>query len=304
MNNGALLATEYSNSREIKVMRKISESPLGKEVEYKGTYDAGLLFPINRQVGRSKIGLEGVYAKELPFRGVDIWNCFEVSWLSEFGKPCVRILRLGVPYDSPNIVESKSLKLYLGSFNNSKFVSEEEVLEIIRHDLAINLDAQPYSQLIRLGDHSENIVSPEGICLDDIDIQMDVYEVNANMIKMDDSDEEVTELLYSDLMRSNCLITGQPDWATIVIQYEGKKINHKSLLEYIISFRNHIEFHEQCIERIFTDIMHKSMPKKLTVQGKYTRRGGIDINPIRSTQEVEMLNLISGPINIRRFVRQ
>jgi 7-cyano-7-deazaguanine reductase len=256
--------------------------PLGKSVEYKNTYDASLLCPVSRVIGRKAIGI----ADTPPFYGVDIWNCYEISWLNNKGKPEVRVAELRIPVTSPNIVESKSLKLYLNSFNNSCFINEAEVLAHISRDLKAICGAEIAASLKSV--HSKVVYEePKGQCIDALDIICDNYETNASFLQLEQNAQIVHEMLYSDLLKANCLITNQPDFASVEIEYTGRKINHESLLTYIVSFRNHNEFHEQCAERIYHDIMKYASPQKLTVYARFTRRGGIDINPFRSSQTID-----------------
>lgn len=286
----------------VNFMKADNDNPLGKKVQYADSYDASLLFPIPRNKGRSNIfSQEAIESGELSFKGgYDIWNCYEVSWLSSAGKPEVRIIVFAVPYTSPNLVESKSLKLYLNSFNNTKFKDEQQVLDTIKKDMSEAAGTEIEVQIYKMDDSFyQKVRLPEGKLLDGLDVTLDNYDMGSEMLALDSSDEVVSEKLYSDLMRSNCLVTGQPDWGTVEISYEGKKIDHHSLLKYIISFRNHIEFHEQCVERIFNDIMKKCSPTNLTVYARYTRRGGIDINPMRSTHTINLAG-----IDNTRLVRQ
>ncbi|GAB4166848.1 MAG: NADPH-dependent 7-cyano-7-deazaguanine reductase QueF [Rickettsiaceae bacterium] len=236
---------------------------------------------IPRKIARDQIGLKSTMA--LPFVGVDIWNCYEVSWLNNKGKPEVRILQFAVPYGSDYIAESKSVKLYFNSFNGTRFSDEQKVLEIIQTDLSNITNSQVKVIIKRLDQVADGKLGLfNGTCLDSLDIQIDEYDVNPELLILDFDDEEAEEELYSNLLKSNCLVTNQPDWASVWIKYKGKKIDHASLLKYLVSFRNHSEFHEQCVEHIFCDIMQKCSPSELTVYAKYTRRGGIDINPYRT----------------------
>lgn len=269
----------------------MNNNPLGQKVEYSDNYDPSLLYSIPRNKGRAKIfSSDDIRKDNLTFKcGYDIWNCYEVSWLNENGKPEVRIITLIVPFSSPNIFESKSLKLYLNSFNNTKFADDKNLEKAIRKDLSAAAGAEIEVRMYKLAEFSHKIIIPAGQSLDDIDITMDNYEIDPKILSHDASGEIISEELYSDLLRSNCLVTGQPDWGTISISYQGKKIDHASLLKYIVSFRNHIEFHEQCVERIFNDITKQCSPSKLTVYARYARRGGIDINPMRSSSFVDIL---------------
>lgn len=253
---------------------------LGKKSEYHSHYDASKLFPISRTSKRLELGLD---PKQLPFRGFDLWNHYEVSWLNLKGKPIVAIAELIYDCLSPYIVESKSLKLYFNTLNNTRFASVNEVQSLIAKDLSQSIHADVLVTLRVLG-QEQTPMRPtlEGECLDDLDIECNAYEVAPSSLST--TELEVEETLYSDLLKSNCLVTFQPDWGSVWIQYKGPKINREGLLHYIVSFRNHNEFHEQCVERIFSDILSFCRPNELTVYGRYTRRGGVDINPYRTTK--------------------
>lgn len=256
----------------------LKASHLGKETKYISTYTPELLFPISRQPKRDEINVPN----PLPFYGFDVWNVYELSWLNEQGKPQVAIGVITLPCDTPKIIESKSMKLYFNSLNNTKFLNKETVVETVKKDLsyAAEKTVDVNIQLLHEVEDLRTETFP-GECIDTLDITIEEYLVNPNLLSTEA--DIVTESLYSNLLRSNCLATGQPDWGSVKIEYSGKKINRESLLKYIISFRNHIEFHEQCVERMFMDIMRECQPEQLTIEARYTRRGGIDINPIRST---------------------
>lgn len=259
-----------------------NDSLLGKSVNYCDTYSPSLLFPIRRKEKREEIGIN---EKQLPFHGVDIWNVYELSWLNSKGKPLVAIAELHIPSTSTYLIESKSLKLYFNSLNQTRFSSLKEVEDIINNDLSKAANTHITSKLTLISNfETEVCADPSGECLDNLDIEIDTYEVTPSFLQRTESGI-CEEQLYSNLLKSNCLVTGQPDWATLVIHYIGQKIDHEGLLKYIISFRKHNEFHEQCIERIFVDITEHCSPEKLTVYGRYTRRGGLDINPFRSNWE-------------------
>lgn len=261
----------------------LDHSELGKKSVYEDRYNPKLLFPISRQIKRAEIGIHG---EPLPFFGFDQWTHYEVSWLNEQGKPIVAVAELVYACDSPYIIESKSMKLYFNSFNQTKFKDLATVEATIAKDLSQKIEAPVTVEIRLLHDslESQAYYSFSGTYLDDLDIACDVYSVDANYLTTEPVQAE--EVLYSHLLKSNCLVTGQPDWGSVQISYQGNKINHASLLKYIVSFRNHNEFHEQCIERIFADIMTRCKPQQLTVYGRYTRRGGLDINPYRSTNPV------------------
>ena len=259
-------------------MSHVTQSPLGKVSAYINEYDASLLFPIPRSVKREEIGV----ANPLPFMGVDIWNGYELSWLNQKGKPQVAIAVFQIPADSPNIIESKSFKLYLNSFNQTKLESSAHFADVLRADLSKAVGA---TVLVKLHEPdafpNQKLAELPGFNIDQLDIDVDLYTPQAELLHCDEGDTPKSEILTSNLLKSNCLVTGQPDWASVQIQYVGKPINRESLLRYLISFRNHNEFHEQCVERIFVDIMRACAPLKLAVYARYTRRGGLDINPFR-----------------------
>ncbi|MDR3478188.1 MAG: NADPH-dependent 7-cyano-7-deazaguanine reductase QueF [Gammaproteobacteria bacterium] len=264
------------------------ESPLGKKSSYISHYQPDLLFPIPRQLKRDEIAVPAI----LPFNGVDIWNGFEISWLNIKGKPVVAMGEFIFPCSSPNIIESKSFKLYLNSFNNTPFESLDKVTGIMMRDLSLAAKSPVQVKLTALADFPPTqIQSFSGVNLDLQDIACDTYLVTPDYLITEET--LVSESVFSDLLKSNCLVTGQPDWGSLQIQYTGKKIQHAGLLKYIVSFRNHNEFHEQCVERIFMDILKRCRPEKLTVNARYTRRGGLDINPYRSNESEAM------PANIR-----
>lgn len=259
----------------------MKDIPLGKNVEYKTKYAPEVLFPIERKISRDQFGITQ------SFNGVDIWNCYEVSWLNNSGKPEVRILEIYISSTSEYLVESKSLKLYLFSLNNEKFASEEEVTMTIKNDLDKCLNDKVFV-LMRKMDFFDNqkITKADGVCIDDIEGDFENLDPETQRPKIE-SDEIVHEKLFSNLHKTNCLITSQPDWATFFIEYKGKKISQLSLLQYIVSHRGVDMFHEQSVEKCFQDIMESCNPESLTIYARYTRRGGIDINPIRSTEKIQ-----------------
>lgn len=254
---------------------------LGQQTEYKDSYDASLLFPIARKLNRDDLNID---ESALPFKGEDTWTGYELSWLNQKGKPVVAVAEFIFPATSSHIIESKSFKLYLNSFNQTKFDSMARVQQILTSDLSKAANCDVVVKLFNADDFDCLMPTPfTGTYLDDLDIEVSEYDLNTELLKADASNEIVTETLYSHLLKSNCLITSQPDWASVVIRYTGKKICHESLLKYLISFRNHNEFHEQCVERLFCDIQNKFSMTQLEVFARYTRRGGLDINPYRST---------------------
>jgi 7-cyano-7-deazaguanine reductase len=266
----------------------VSNSELGKKTIYPHRYSADYLYPIARQDKRLEIGID---PDAPPFVGFDCWNHYEVSWLNEKGKPIVAMAEILYDCHSPYIVESKSLKLYFNSFNQFQFKSASELIQTIQNDLEARLKSAVTVTLHPLNSvHTPPIKTAfTGICLDELDIDCSIYTPHPNFLRTENT--IVSESVYSDLLKSNCLVTHQPDWGSVQINYEGNKIDHAGLLRYIVSYRNHNEFHEQCIERIFVDILKRCHPKQLTVYGRYTRRGGLDINPYRSTHAVDVRGL-------------
>ena len=256
---------------------------LGQKTEYASQYDRTLLQPVPRALNRDGLGI----TQNQPFTiGADIWTAYEISWLNEKGLPQVAIADIYLDYQSQNLIESKSFKLYLNSFNQSKFADFNTVQQTMQRDLS---ECAQGDVKVRLNPvvvyDSQKIDHLQGNCIDEQDIEITSYEFNADWLKDCVSDEIVEEKLVSHLLKSNCLITNQPDWGTLHIHYVGKKIDHEKLLRYVVSFRQHNEFHEQCVERIFCDLMYYAKPEKLTVYARYTRRGGLDINPFRSNFE-------------------
>ena len=256
---------------------------LGQKTEYASQYDRTLLQPVPRALNRDGLGI----TQNQPFTiGADIWTAYEISWLNEKGLPQVAIADIYLDYQSQNLIESKSFKLYLNSFNQSKFADFNAVQQTMQRDLSECAQGDVKVRLNPVAVYdSQKIDHLQGDCIDQQDIEITSYEFNADWLKDCVSDEIVEEKLVSHLLKSNCLITNQPDWGTLHIHYVGKKIDHEKLLRYVVSFRQHNEFHEQCVERIFCDLMHYAKPEKLTVYARYTRRGGLDINPFRSNFE-------------------
>jgi len=263
--------------------------PLGKTSTYKDEYDPGLLCPFPRQAKRDEIGVDSA---DLPFEGYDVWNAYEISWLTPQGKPVVAMAEFRFPCTSEFLVESKSFKLYLNSFNQTHFNNFADVAQTLHRDLSaacgepIELDLLPLSALKGRG-----FEGLPGECLDDLDVEIDRYSLDAGLLAGAASgDEVVEETLYSHLLKSNCLVTRQPDWGSVLIRYRGSRIDRAALLRYLVSFRRHSEFHEQCVERIFVDLKRHCRPEQLTVYARYTRRGGLDINPFRSDFERSLPN--------------
>ncbi|SEO40994.1 7-cyano-7-deazaguanine reductase [Luteibacter sp. UNC138MFCol5.1] len=261
-------------------MSSPEHSPLGKTTTYADRYDAGLLFPIPRQGKRDEIGVDGA---DLPFHGVDVWNGYELSWLDMRGKPVVAVAEFRFPATTPNIVESKSFKLYLNSFAQERMAGPDIVHGTLQRDLSAAAGGRAEVWL-RAPNELDGcpLGEPEGQLLDDQDLDFDSYgPPRADFLGTLDGD--ASETVVSHLLRSNCPVTGQPDWGSVQIAYAGRRIDHAGLLRYLVSFRNHTEFHEQCVERIFMDIRARCAPRELSVYARYTRRGGLDINPFRST---------------------
>ncbi|MGA0040854.1 MAG: NADPH-dependent 7-cyano-7-deazaguanine reductase QueF [Pirellulales bacterium] len=271
-------------------------SLLGKPSTYVSHYDPSLLYPMARQPKRDEIGITGA----LPFFGADLWTAYEVSWLNRRGKPEVAIARFTVPAESTHIVESKSLKLYLNSFSSTHFDDPAAVSQRIEHDLSQAFWHQgPVTTRVMVDvatpeSWSRETVGPlEGVLLDVIDVACTAYQPAPDLLSADMHRPAVTESLVTNLLKSNCLVTGQPDWGSLRITYTGPPIDHAGLLQYIVSYRSHNEFHEPCVERIFMDLTRRCRPARLEVYARYTRRGGLDINPWRSSHPV------SAPTHIR-----
>lgn len=255
---------------------------LGKKSTYESLYNPDRLFAIPREIKRNELGITDA----LPFFGVDVWNHYEVSWLNRRGLPQVAIAVLHIPCESPNLIESKSMKLYFNTLNNTRFDSVDAVRETVTADLSKCAGAPIVASLqIVDGAAVAGMKALDGESLDHQDIAIEDFEVKPDVLKTVGG--RVSETVYSNLLKSNCLVTGQPDWGTVSISYEGDRIDREGLLRYIVSFRNHEEFHEQCVERIFLDISRQCAPEKLSVSARYTRRGGIDINPIRTSERIE-----------------
>ncbi len=250
-------------------------SLLGRDAAYPRQFDAGLLYPIPRALGRESLGLA---AGALAFVGIDRWHAYELSWLDARGKPQVATATLQVPAASPNLIESKSLKLYLNSCNANRFDSAEHFRAQVEADLSAAAGAT-----VTLVFGLPPFDAPDAICIDAADLEIETYGPPDATLLRTDTGHEVEEHLHSALLKSNCPVTGQPDWADVFIGYRGPRIDRASLLRYVVSFRDHAGFHEQCVERIFTDLMARCRPQWLSVEARYTRRGGLDINPWRAT---------------------
>ncbi|MCL6407320.1 NADPH-dependent 7-cyano-7-deazaguanine reductase QueF [Dickeya dadantii] len=260
---------------------------LGVRSSYPDKYDPTLLEALPRARGRDLVGLTG---SDLPFDGYDLWTAFELSWLNHKGKPLVGIAEFIIPASSENLIESKSFKLYLNSFNQTRFRDIGEVHATLIKDLSAAANGDVKVTLFPgLTGYPAQIDTLPGINIDELDIEVNDYGFNPDYLQhaVRDKAPVVAETLCSNLLKSNCLVTYQPDWGSVVIKYEGRQIDREALLRYLISFRQHNEFHEQCVERIFNDLKRYCQPEKLTVFARYTRRGGLDINPFRSNFETE-----------------
>ncbi|KQT08856.1 NADPH-dependent 7-cyano-7-deazaguanine reductase QueF [Ramlibacter sp. Leaf400] len=273
-----------------------SGSLLGKPAAYRDQYAPELLYPIPRLAKRQELGITG----QPPFFGADLWTAYELSWLTPRGRPVVAIAHVTVPCETPNIVESKSFKLYLASFSNTRFDSANDVLARLRTDLAEAVwrgSGATGSVGVRLlGPElfdQEQVHELDGMNLDRLDIECTHYMPEPSLLTAAFDEQPVQEVLVSNLLKSNCLVTGQPDWGSVQIRYSGPQIDQGGLLRYLVSFRNHNEFHEQCVERIFMDIRQRCRPTKLSVYARYTRRGGLDINPLRTSHPLPL------PPNVR-----
>jgi 7-cyano-7-deazaguanine reductase len=257
-------------------MTDLARSPLGHATTYAERYDPALLFPVERAPLRAELGLEA----PLPFGGADLWTAYELSWLDPPGKPQVAVATWAVPCESPAIVESKSVKLYLTAFNQSRFASAAEVAAAITTDLSAATGAPVRVRLVAPAEfaslpHGELAgTSLDALPLPIVDDAPAPYRLAASGARVD-------ETLGTDLFRSVCPVTGQPDYASVQIRYVGPRIDPSGLLAYLVSFRRHPGFHEHCVERIFADLWRRCVPESLAVYARFTRRGGVDINPFR-----------------------
>jgi len=256
----------------------LKDSPLGHDVVYPSRYDPSVLFGIERALNRRSL--------QTPeqWHGADIWNAYEMSWLNPKGKPVVAIARFVIPWNSPRIIESKSFKLYLNSFNDEIVSDTDALRERMAQDLGSVAGAPVDVTLLPLDAlDGQNIGTLDGLCIDQLDIEIRDYTPQSGLLRCLPEAPVVTESLVSDLLKSNCPVTGQPDWGSVQVRYTGPQIDPASLLRYIVSLRRHTEFHEHCVERLYSDIMQSCRPERLLVYARYTRRGGLDINPWRSS---------------------
>lgn len=259
-------------------------SSLGKSVAYRDEYDPSLLFPIPRAPKREEIGVPSM----LPFHGVDVWNAYELSWLDARGKPCVALAEFRVPATSPNIIESKSFKLYLNSYTQTRLADADAVRQRLAQDLSAAAGAGVDVRLVTHASFAQQSVDElDGVCIDDLDVAIDDYGPPKPEYLTADAAASADETLVSHLLKSNCPVTGQPDWASVQVRYAGPRVDRAGLLRYLVSFRRHSDFHEQCVERIYMDLVRRCAPQRLSVYARYTRRGGLDINPFRASDAVE-----------------
>ncbi len=272
--------------------QQLKQSPLGQTSEYVAEYDPAQLCPIPRANNWQGRG----YA-QAPFFGCDIWNAYEVSWLNPRGLPQVAVAEFRIPCQSPQLIESKSFKLYLNSFNLTRFDHPDQVRVRMLEDLSQCAQAPVEVTLLPV-DQGLELATLAGHCIDQQDVEIEHYQPTPGVLQADKA-SVVAERLCSHLLKSNCPVTGQPDWASIEIDYRGPKIDQAALLKYLVSYREHGDFHEQCVEQIFMDLLQYCQCQQLTVYGRYVRRGGLDINPFRSTEE----RLARRPEN-RRLFRQ
>lgn len=264
----------------------LHHAPLGRDVAYPDTYDPGLLYTLSRDANRQNLALPRIW------HGADIWNAYEISWLNLRGKPLVATGEFIIPHDSPRLIESKSFKLYLNSFNQEHIRDLDTLEQRLDADLSQAAGATVSVRLTPSSLHGTTPCQPlDGISIDGLDVEITHYQPEPGLLHCVPGAVRVTEVLTSDLLKSNCPVTGQPDWASVQVSYTGQAIAHESLLAYIVSLRRHTEFHEHCIEKMYCDILQACSPEALTVYARYTRRGGMDINPWRSSHPVSMTNV-------------
>lgn len=263
-------------------MTDLKHSPLGQASDYPEHYDPGLLFPVARADARRELGLS-----DWPYHGFDRWNAYEISWLNGKGLPRVAMAIFELPASSPCIIESKSLKLYLNSFSMTRLTGTYELTERLIADLSrvsgapVEVTLLPVDTAVFAAPPAAGSPAAGSVLLDEQDIAVDRYQLDPGLLRADASQHR-EETLYSHLLRSNCPVTGQPDWGSVFIDYAGPVLDHAALLRYLCSFRTHQGFHESCVERIFLDILALGAFDRLSVTAKYLRRGGLDINPCRS----------------------
>jgi len=257
----------------------LDQSPLGKAVAYASKHDPALLFPLPRAAQRAELGIEGAP----PFTGCDVWNAYELGWLDLRGKPRVALAEFRVPADSPALIESKSFKLYLNGLSQTRMAGAEEVRQLLQRDLSAAAGAHVGVVLAMATANGAFAIEPlAGECIDDLPVEITSYGPPDPVLLAADSELRASETLVSHLLKSNCPVTGQPDWGSVQIRYSGPRIDRGGLLRYLVSYREHCGFHEQCVERIFLDLLRQCAPARLSVLARYTRRGGLDINPFRT----------------------
>lgn len=266
-------------------MQLPEDSVLGKVTDYQFEYNSDLLFPVPRVEGRVLLGITAL----LPFQGIDRWTAYELSWLNADGLPQVMIAELDFPCESPCIIESKSLKLYLNSFNQTVFISIGQVKETLVNDLSVCCGASVDVRLYAVQDYVRSAIT-DFSCIDHLAVKCTNYQPTPSLLSYNENTVQNYHVC-SHLFRSLCPVTGQPDWATLYISYSGKQINEVSLLQYIVSFRNHQGFHEQCVEQVYMDLLQYCQPEKLSVYGRFVRRGGLDINPFRTSHASDCINI-------------
>lgn len=261
-------------------MNTPDHSLLGKAADYPTAYDPTLLFPIARADNRTALGLSDAP----PFHGIDIWNAYELGWLDARGKPRVAMAEFRVPADSPKLIESKSFKLYLGSLAQHRVASSDALRALLASDLSQAAGAAVSVMLTPVTASNLQFAALPGEVIDDLPCAIEHYGPPRPELLQHDTETVVEEALVSHLLRSNCPVTGQPDWGSVQISYRGPRIDRAGLLRYLVSFRQHSDFHEHCVERIFIDVLQHCAPAQLSVYARYTRRGGLDINPWRSNR--------------------
>ena len=267
------------------------DTQLGKHTKYPNGYNPELLQAVPRSLNRAELGC----VNSQPFTGSDVWHAYELSWLNSKGKPLVAIGRFTFAASTSNIIESKSFKLYLNSLNQTRFDSRQKLNAVLSRDLSRVADGEVMVELISATDNATLMAQAlPGVCIDDLDISVDDFTLSPEIITSASAEGEASktsETLHSHLLKSNCLITNQPDWASVIVDYSGRQIDREALLRYLLSFRMHNEFHEQCVERIYCDILAAYKPEQLSVQALYTRRGGLDISPFRTSLKGEQAPL-------------
>lgn len=263
----------------------MAHNPLGQQTEYISSYAPELLFPIARADSRRLLNLPAVGA--LPFQGADLWTGYELSWLDALGKPQVVVAEFILPCSSEFMVESKSFKLYLNSFNQTRVADIGALQALLVRDLSAVTGAAVEVRLFSLRDTNSPLATIHtlpGFCLDELPVAIEKYHPHPDYLRCNVQGALVEETLFSQLLKTNCPVTGQPDWASVQVSYRGRALEREGLLRYLVSFREHQDFHEHCVERIFMDIWQRCAPESLTVYARYTRRGGLDINPLRTSE--------------------